>query len=771
MSTTIAPNDSPATSSEASRSSAGRIAASRLADNALTVLQRRYLVKDATGKAIEEPDDLFWRVAQNIAEADAAYGATPEQVSARAEEFYSAMASLDFLPNSPTLMNAGRGLQQLSACFVLPIEDQMEKIFETVKNTALIHQSGGGTGFSFSRLRPEGDVVGSTMGTASGPVSFMSVFNSATETIKQGGTRRGANMAVLRVDHPDILKFIECKSDLTQLTNFNISVAITDEFMRCAREDCEYDLINPRTKQVVGQLDAKEVYRRIVQAAWESGEPGVIFIDRINAYNPTPALGDIESTNPCGEQPLLPYESCNLGSINLAQMTVGEVMRAEVDWERIARAVHTAVRFLDNVIDQNRFPLPEIEEMTRGNRKIGLGVMGFADMLIQLGIPYNSEQAVQMARQIMQTVRDEARVASRELAVERGTFPKFEQSIFPRLNGAFKLRNATTTTIAPTGTISIIAGVSSGIEPLFAVAFSRHVMDGDELVEVNPLFEQVARARGFYSPDLIKEIAARGTLHEVPGIPSDVTHVFTVAHDISPAWHTRLQAAFQEFTDNAVSKTVNFGNDATVEDVATVYNLAYDLGCKGVTIYRDGSRDLQVLRTGKNEAKKTDDSAAAVAYTAEPQARPDVVHGVTRMMSTGCGKLYITVNCDEDGPFEIFGNMGKAGGCAASQTEALARLASLSFRCGIDAEHVIKQLRGISCHMPAWQQGGGKILSCADAFAKAIEACVHPEGAQLAIDFNGKSFGHAGACPDCGGTLHHEEGCIKCHDCGYSQCD
>jgi ribonucleoside-diphosphate reductase alpha chain len=597
----------------------------------------------------------------------------------------------------------------------------------------------------------------------------MSVFNSATETIKQGGTRRGANMAVLRVDHPDILKFIECKTDLTKLTNFNISVAVTDEFMRAARNQKPYDLINPRTKAIVGQLDAEEVFGKIVQAAWGSGEPGVIFIDRINAYNPTPEIGEIESTNPCGEQPLLPYESCNLGSINLSLMTSGEIMHAEMDWDRLGRTVRLAVHFLDNVIDMNHFPLPEIEDMTKANRKIGLGVMGFADMLIQMGIPYDSEQAVAMARQVMQFIRDEARAASRELAEVRGPFPNYEKSVFPKMNGGWKFRNATTTTIAPTGTISIISGASGGIEPLFAVAFSRHVMDNDELVEVNPLFEQVARDRGFYTPDLIKEVAAKGTLHEVPGIPSDVVHVFTVAHDVSPAWHTRIQAAFQEFTDNAVSKTVNFANTATVEDVASVYNLAYDLGCKGVTIYRDGSRDAQVLRTGKTEAAKQPEPV--LAATVVPQPRPSVVSGTTRMMNTGCGKLYITVNYDESGPFEIFGNMGKAGGCAASQTEALARLASLAFRCGVDAEHVIKELRGISCHMPSWEQGGGKILSCADAFAKAIERTIHPEGKQLSINFNGKSFGHAGACPDCGGVLYHEEGCSKCHDCGYSQCD
>ena len=742
----------------------------QLSDNALKVLQRRYLKKDATGEPAEQPADMFRRVAGNIASAEAQYGASAAQVQERAREFCDLMTSLRFLPNSPTLMNAGREFQQLSACFVLPIEDSMESIFEAVKHTALIHKSGGGTGFSFSRLRPADDVVSSTQGVSSGPVSFMNVFDAATEAIKQGGTRRGANMAILRIDHPDILTFIEAKRDKSKLQNFNLSVGATEEFMRAVRENREYDLINPRTRTASGRLNAREVFGRIVELAWEGGDPGVIFLDRVNAGNPTPGLGEIESTNPCGEQPLLPYESCNLGSINLSRMTTGALLKAQLDWDLLAATVHSAVRFLDNVIDMNEFPLPEIEQMTRGNRKIGLGVMGFADLLIQMGIPYDSQDAVDVAETVMSFIVAEGRKASVQLAEERGVFPNWAGSIYDTDGAAgeappLRVRHATITTVAPTGTISIIAGASSGIEPLFAVAFTRTVMDGTQLIEVNPLFEQVAREEGFHTPDLMQEIAARGSLHDVADLPDDIKRVFATAHDVTPEWHVRIQAAFQRSTDNAVSKTVNFPNEATVEEVARVYTLAYDLGCKGVTIYRDGCRENQVLTTGKSYEQQPE-----APVNPEPRSRPMEVTGVTRAMTTGCGRLYITINSDAHGPFEVFGNMGKAGGCASSQTEALARLVSLAFRSGLKPEHIIKQLKGISCHMPAWEQGGGKILSCADAFAQAVERLLMPQGKQLAIDFNGKSFGHVGACPECGGPLAHEEGCLTCHGCGYSQC-
>ncbi len=737
-----------------------------LSDNALTVLGRRYLKRDLDGNVIERPEEMFRRVAENIASADAMYGASDTDVNRVAEEFYGMMTRQEFMPNSPTLMNAGREFQQLSACFVLPVEDSMESIFQAVKDTAMIHKSGGGTGFSFSRLRPADDIVSSTRGVSSGPVSFIKVFDSATEAIKQGGVRRGANMAVLRIDHPDIMSFIEAKSDHTQLTNFNLSVGATEGFMDAVKKDREFRLLNPRTGEVTGSLDAREVFHRMAELAWEGGDPGIIFLDRINGDNPTPHVGEIEATNPCGEQPLLPHESCNLGSINLAKFVKGTGEAAQVDWERLRECVHRAVHFLDNVIDMNELPLEQIAEETRANRKIGLGVMGFADLLILLGIPYNSKQAVHLAERIMQFISEEGRKRSQELARQRGAFPNWKGSRWEEA-GHEPLRNATITTIAPTGTISIIAGCSSSVEPLFAVVYTRHVLDRDELLEVHPIFEEVARERGFYSPELMKEIAAKGSLHDVDGIPDDVRAVFVTAHDITPEWHIRLQAAFQENTDNAVSKTVNFPNEATVDDVEHVYRLAYELGCKGVTIYRDGSREEQVLTTGKTERAKNGEAPVKV----EPRPRPPVVTGLTRAMRTGCGKLYVTINRDEEGPFELFAQMGKAGGCAASQSEALARLVSLAFRCGIPAEQVIRQLKGISCHMPSWEPGGERILSCADAVAKAIENCVMPEGEQLSMDFNGSTFGHLGACPECGGTLVHEGGCNVCRDCGYSQCE
>ena len=740
-----------------------------LSDNAITVLERRYLVRDEQGTPQETPEDLFKRVATNIAEADRLYGATEAEVDERAEEFYGIMARREFMPNSPTLMNAGRVFQQLSACFVLPIEDSMESIFDAVKNTALIHKSGGGTGFSFSRLRPKDDVVSSTKGVSSGPVSFMSVFDSATEAIKQGGTRRGANMAVLRIDHPDILDFMACKSNSAgRLQNFNISVAITEEFMSAVRDGRDYDLINPRDQKPVGKLNAREVFDRLVVSAHACGDPGIIFIDRINADNPTPHAGEIESTNPCGEQPLLPYESCNLGSINLAVMARGPNLTATIDWDKLRGAVQTSVRFLDNVIDMNKFPLPKIAETTRSNRKIGLGVMGFAELLIKMGVAYDSDQAVAVAENVMEFILEEARNESAQLAESRGAFPNWVGSIYNGQDGR-RLRHATTTTIAPTGTISIIAGASSGIEPLFAVAFTRHVMDDDELLEVNPRFEEIAKERGFHTPELMKEIAAHGTVRDITDVPAEVRKLFATAHDIEPTWHVRIQAAFQRFTDNAVSKTVNFPNSATVDDVANAYRLAEELGCKGTTIFRDGCLDMQVLTLGSGGQQQAVEEPPMPQFRG-PRDRPDVVTGETRGMVTGCGKLYVTLNSDEQGPFELFAQMGKAGGCAASQAEALARLISLSLRSHVDPEAIVKQLRGISCHMPAWGRGGMKILSCSDAIAKSIERAITPDGEQLTIDFGDHANAGAGACPECGGAMAPESGCLTCRDCGYSQC-
>jgi ribonucleoside-diphosphate reductase alpha chain len=581
-----------------------------LSDNAMTVLEKRYLRKDASGRPRETPAQMFRRVADNIANAERKYGATEDDVRSLADAFLEAMISLEFIPNSPTLMNAGRELQQLSACFVLPVEDSIESIFDAIKNTALIHKSGGGTGFSFSRLRPRDDIVRSTHGVSSGPISFMGVFNAATEAIKQGGTRRGANMAILRVDHPDILEFIDCKRDGGAMANFNISVGLTGAFMEAVRSGGTYRTVNPRNREVVGELDAREVFDRFVEGAWRNGEPGIVFLDRINEHNPTPQVGDIEATNPCGEQPLLPYESCNLGSVNLVRMLRSDGETAELDYAKLASTVELAVRFLDDVIDVNRFPLPEIAERTRANRKIGLGVMGWADVLFELGIPYDSGEAVALGARIMDRIRNAALQASMALAAERGAFPNYPGSRSAH-RGQPPLRNSTLTTIAPTGTISMIAGVSSGIEPLFAIVFRRHVLDGEPLLEAHPAFARIAEERGFASQELIAQIAETGTLHGIEGVPDDIRRVFVCAHDIEPVWHVRMQAAFQQSTDNAVSKTVNFPNSATREDVREVFVRAYESGCKGVTVYRDGSRSAQVLSTGssKSEGASSEESA------------------------------------------------------------------------------------------------------------------------------------------------------------------
>ncbi|MEM3077897.1 MAG: vitamin B12-dependent ribonucleotide reductase [Nitrososphaerales archaeon] len=721
----------------------------KFSPNALKVLEKRYLRKDENGKIIETPDQMFRRVAKAIAEVDALYDPNAD-VQKTEEEFYRVMSELEFLPNSPTLMNAGTELGQLSACFVLPVEDSIDSIFDAVKATALIHKSGGGTGFSFSKVRPKNDAVKSTGGIASGPVSFMKVFDVATEVIKQGGRRRGANMGILRVDHPDIIEFITSKEESTAFNNFNISVALTDRFMRALEKEEDYELINPRTKQIVKKLPARDVFELIVNMAWRNGEPGIVFIDRINEFNPTPNVGEIESTNPCGEQPLLPYESCNLGSINLSLM----VKDGKLDYDKLIRTVRISVHFLDNVIDANKYPLPQIEKITKANRKIGLGVMGFADMLIQLGIPYDSEEAINLAEEVMKTIQNEARKASSELAEKRGCFQNFKGSIYD-VHGGMKLRNASLTTIAPTGSISIIAGCSSGIEPLFAVCYTRNVLEGQKLIEINPLFEKMAKMEGFYSEELIEKIAEKGSLRQIDGIPEHFKRIFVTAHDITPEWHVRMQAAFQKYTDNAVSKTVNFPNNAKVDDVRKVYMLAYRSGCKGVTVYRDASREEQVLETKKTEMERK--------FQKMKKETPEKAYGVRLRKKTGCGNIYTKVFSNEHNePVEVFITLGKAGGCAAAFTEGLARACSLALKYGASLKELEDELMGISCHK---QEGIGqnRVLSCIDAVAKSIEDMFGQK-----VDQKSNSLG---ACPVCGSQVIYIEGCLRCISCNFSQCE
>ncbi|MFZ0134495.1 MAG: vitamin B12-dependent ribonucleotide reductase [Desulfobacterales bacterium] len=731
-----------------------------LTDNARTVLARRYLKKDGEGRVIESPQDMFRRVARYIAQAEEHYG--DGEQSARMEAlFFRMMTEFYFLPNSPTLMNAGRRLGQLAACFVLPVDDSLDGIFSALKNAAMIHKSGGGTGFSFSRLRPKDSRVGSTGGVASGPVSFMKIFNTATEQVKQGGTRRGANMAILRVDHPDILDFITCKKYHHDLNNFNISVGVTDAFMESVKMLTSYDLIDPKSKQKVGELNAAEVYLHLVEQAWENGDPGVVFLDRINRDNPTPALGEIESTNPCGEQPLLPFEACNLGSVNLAKFVTAIDGKPAVDYEKLKEIVWLAVRFLDNTIDMSRYPLPEITAMVEGNRKIGLGVMGFADLLYQMGVSYNSEEALQLAETVMDFIQRQSREASQELARKRGTFKNFNKSVFRNKKGC-RYRNATITTIAPTGTLSIIAGCSSGIEPLFALSFIRRVMDNDELLEVNPLFEEVAKAQGFYSSELMNRIAGRGSIAELEDIPEEVRRVFVTAHDVAPEWHVKMQAAFQKYTDNAVSKTVNLPREATPEDVLKVYNLAYELGCKGITTYRDGSKENQVLSFSEKDKKGSSGFMTAV------KERPETLEGFTTKTKTGLGQLYVTVTEFDGQPFEVFATIGKSGRSTTAKTEAIGRLVSLALRAGVKVSAIVDQLKGIGGEHPVFQHGG-LVLSIPDAIARVLEKRYLTETVSGGRA-NRKNALLGETCPECGQTISFEEGCMICHFCGFNKC-
>lgn len=744
----------------------------QLTANAIKVLERRYLIKDENGKIIETPKELFWRVAKALAAPDAKFGATGEEVDATTREFYEMMANLEFTPNSPTMMNAGRPLGQLSACFVLPVEDTMESIFDTVKHAALIHKSGGGTGFSFARLRPKGSMVASTSGVASGPVSFMKVVNAATEAVKQGGTRRGANMGMLRVDHPDILDFITVKDDLNELINFNISVVIPNEFMEKVEKDQDYDLIDPRTRKPYlkddqpVRLNARKIFRLIVEHAWKTGEPGVMFVDKMNEGNPSPKVALYEATNPCGEQPLLPYESCNLGSLNLSRMlkTVVDASnpvqpyKYEIDWDKLEEAAEKGVHFLDNVIEANKYPLSEIDKWTKDLRKIGLGVMGWADMLSLLEIPYDSEAALRLGEEVMSFIKEKAHSASRKLAEKRGVFPLWKKSVFcdEEKGAGVPIRNSTVTTIAPAGTISIIAGCSSGIEPVFAVSYVRNVMDNTKLVEVSPHFEKKAKERGFYSEELMQRIAQTGSVAHIPEVPEDIKRIFVTSHDIKPEWHIQMQAVFQKFTDNAVSKTINLAEEATVEDVETAYWMAYKLNCKGVTVYRDGCRKGQVLSFQK-EPKKGEDVTI--------KERPDLLQGFTEKIRTGYGNLYVTVNTLNGKPFEVFAQIGKSGYTTMADTEAVCRLISLAFRSGVKLEAVVEQLVGIGGASQICQEGG-IVTSIPDAIAKVLKKHFingkNTKNLRKDIDLE--------ICPDCGGGLVFKEGCLLCQECGFSRC-
>jgi ribonucleoside-diphosphate reductase alpha chain len=835
-----------------------------LSENARIVLARRYLKKDEKGRPIEEPEMMFWRVARVIAAEDAKYGASEGAVDEMAREFYRLMTRRLFEPNSPTLMNAGRPLGQLSACFVLPVEDAISNgkngIYDTLKSMALVHQSGGGTGFSFSRLRPSNDFVKSTMGVASGPVSFMKLYDSSTEVVKQGGTRRGANMGILRVDHPDIREFITCKSDVSQITNFNISVAVTDAFMEAVKKGTKYPLRTPRTGEVVGMEDAREIFDLIVHGAWATGEPGVFFIDRANQYNPVPHLGGYEATNPCGEQPLLPYDVCNLGSVNVGLFVktdapAGASWEEKIDWDGLRQVVHLSTHFLDNVIDANQYPLDEIQDLAQRIRRIGLGVMGYADLLVKVGVPYNSDDAIAVARRLMAFIDEEAKRESERLAESRGVFPEWEQSIWgpdatcardadgARVRPLRELRNCNVDTVAPTGTISIFADCSGGIEPLFAVAFMRN-QAGVLMPDVNREFVRLAKAQGWYSEDVMKRIAEEGHIH-FDEVPADVQRVFVTAHDVTPEWHIRTQAAFQEFVDSAISKTCNFPHEAKEQHVRDIYVQAYDLGCKGVTVYRDGSRPMQVLSTGKTgkdaatagvvtdlEAQLADarehihalehkkeqlekqlNEADARQQRRRKRVRPAMLRGTTRRMPSPLGDLYVTVNEDERGtPFEVFATLGKAGGAAMADVEAIGRLISLALRSGIPLTEVYQQLRGISCDR-AVGYGPNKVLSVPDAIAQSLmqherekegvqqelpmtpvaapsaqpQAIAHgnptaaaaaspatavpPDASQAELDWGydpGMTF--IDTCPECKADLHYSEGCVKCLACGYSEC-
>ncbi len=825
-----------------------------ITDNALRVLKQRYFLKGAVDHPTEDVEQFFRRVVHGVIDAEVAAGWTSAEEAEKVENSaYQLLRGLRFIPNSPCLMNSGKpqGYNQMAACFVLPVEDSLRSIKQADFDAALIHQSGGGTGFNFSKIRPRGDFVRGSGGVASGPVSFMSVIDYSCGEVKQGGTRRGANMGILNVEHPDILEFIHCKNEDGRISNFNISVGISDTFVQAVDRGGEYDLINPRTGKVhieptTGEeqrLKATDVWNELIESAWLNGEPGIIFLDRIKSTNPTPAVGEQDTTNPCGEQPLLPYEACVLGSIRLSAYVTPE---QAIDWDFLRDDLLLSIRFLDDMVEASSFPLEAIDQIVKhGNRRVGLGVMGWADMLYQLKIPYNSEQAVQLAEQVMEFINDECRLASEELAAARGPFPNWEKSVW-HARGDRPRRNATVTTIAPTGTISMIAAASGGIEPQFALVYWKNVMRNSEneatsLRYLNQIFEEYAIEHEFYGEDLIEAIEANhgsvrigsdtpeSAAKVLQRVPLEARDIFITAHDVSPEAHIRMQAAFQRHTENAVSKTINFPEGAAQQDIGDAYRLAYDLGCKGVTVYRDGSREFQVMTTSATErsptVEPTEPAEPVAPGTAAYRERPKMVSGTTSAVPTGCGDLFVTLNDDEEGnPFEAFATLGKAGGCAAAQTEAIGRLISLALRSGLSADRVHRQLRGITCHRPIGV-GPNRTLSCADAIAKAIAAkyldntgsyqpyvdaqgegtyseagvtgelplgsstpgdgdpadSTPPAGPVVAVQ-ESMIAGHEmvpvydvaqerGACSTCGSSqMYFSEGCVTCVVCGFSEC-
>ncbi len=767
-----------------------------VSDNARVVLEKRYYLKDDKGNIVEHSwSDVCRRVARAIAEAETLYDAGAD-ASHWEEEFYGIMADLEFVPNSPTLMNAGTGTGTLSACFVIGLEDSMEGIMETAKETAMVQKFGGGTGFALSKIRPKGAHISTTHGRACGPVAVLRHLSSVSTLVTQGGKRDGANMAVMDVHHPDIMDFITCKTQEGQIHNFNISVGASEEFMQAAVRGEEYDLRDPTTGEVVGRLNAADVFKHMIEGAWRNGEPGAIFLDRVNEDNPTLNIGRMTATNPCGEQPLLPYESCNLGSINLSRFVIEDGHQTTVDWDKLGRVTRIAARFLDNVIDANRYSVPEIERMTKLTRKTGLGVMGFADMLVMMAIPYNSQEGLELGRAIMRFVMKEADAASEELAHERGVFPAYPGSSHQKAGRL--MRNACRLTVAPTGTISMIAGCSSGIEPLFSLCYRKHnILEGESLLYIDSNFERMAVEDSFYSDELMEYLANGGSIQDRDDVPEWIKEVFVTAADISPQDHVRMQAAFQESVDAGISKTINFHNSATREDVRTAYLMAWELGCKGITVYRSGSREAEVLTSGATDSAAFGADAAAASDEPHngvlpvPMARPAQVQGVTDRVRTGHGNMYVTINSRDGQPFEVFSNLGKAGGCDSAQIEAITRLVSLALRSGIDATHVVDQLRGITC-CPQWDDGvlvrsapdavalvlsrhtaadaGERPVAALHGAAESVAPVAVQQGLFLKAEANGNGLNGATPCPECPGFLIHQEGCISCRSCGYEKC-